>query len=170
MKQLWQQLENQLSAHNPELLADLNPPATDAQIRELEQAIGLQLPADFGACLKIHDGQRGRATWLFDGYEFLSSEKILMEWVVWIDLLDDGEFDGRAASVDAGIKTEWWSKGWVPFSSNGMGDHFCLDLEPAAQGRRGQVIQVFHDMPGRSLKSPDFAYWFDSFVMNKIGG
>lgn len=26
MKQLWQQLENHLSAHNPELLADLNPP------------------------------------------------------------------------------------------------------------------------------------------------
>lgn len=46
MKQLWQQLENHLSAHNPELLADLNPPATDAQIRELEKTIGAQLPAD----------------------------------------------------------------------------------------------------------------------------
>jgi len=170
MKQLWQQLEKYLSTHDPEVLEDLNPPATDAQIRELERTIGIQLPADFIKCLKIHDGQAGKAKWLFDGHEFLSSEKILMEWAVWVDLLVDGEFDDRAANVDEEITTKWWCKGWVPFSSNGVGDHYCLDLEPTILGNSGQVIQVIHDMPTRALKSSDFGSWFENFLSNKTGG
>ena len=118
MKQLWQQLENYLSAHNPELLADLNPPATGAQIRELEQAIGVQLPSDFVCFLKVHKGFK--------------------------------------PEPQSGVAATWWSDLWIPFAANDEGDCICLDLEPAAEGAKGQVIQVWHDDGGREVLAGSF--------------
>ncbi len=169
MKQLWQQLENYLSAHNPELLADLNPPATDAQIRELEKTLCVQLPADFVDCLKIHNGQKGKADWLFEGHEFLSIEKILMDWVALNRLLKGGDFDGEAAKPDPEVIAEWWSPSWVPFTSNGGGDHFCLDLAPSSKGTPGQVIKYSGELPSRRLKASSFSKWFELFVKAKVG-
>ena len=167
MKRDWERLEAWLAAHNPAQLADLNPPATAAQLRELERALGTALPADFIACLKIHNGQRGKAEWLFDGNAFLSIDNLLMDWSVWNDLLDGGDFDGRIPKPDAEVRPAWWQKAWFPFTSNG-GAHLCLDLDPAAPGQHGQVIKVFHDFPARSRKAPSFERWFGDFVDGKV--
>ncbi|WP_132833215.1 SMI1/KNR4 family protein [Pseudomonas sp. JUb52] len=164
MKQLWQQLENHLSTHNPELLADLNPPATDAQIRELENTLGMQLPADFVACLKIHDGQKGAADWLFNGREFMSSKKIMKRWAICKDLLDEGDFEEAEAKAHPYVKDVWWSVKWVPFTYNGSGDHLCVDMEPRSGGTQGQIIEVWHDYASRNVISDSFSQWFASYV------
>ncbi len=164
MKQQWERLEAWLKANNPALLADLNHPATDAEIRELEQKLGVTLPADFVACLKVHNGQKGGADWLFSGSEFLSSRRILDEWVIWKDLLDGGDFDGAEAESGAGIQPVWWSPKWIPFTYNGAGDQLCLDLDPATGGRSGQVITLWHDDGARKKKADSFAQWFAEFV------
>lgn len=164
MKQQWERLEAWLKANNPALLADLNPPATDAEIRELEQKLGVTLPADFVECLKVHNGQKGGADWLFSGLEFLSSRRILDEWAIWKDLLDGGDFDGAEAEPGAGIKPVWWSPKWIPFTYNGAGDHLCLDLDPSSQGRSGQVITLWHDDGARKKKADSLAQWFAEFV------
>lgn len=166
MQQHWKKLEAWLAANDPALLADLNPPAADANIRALERHIGVELPADFIACLKIHNGQRGEAQWLFDGHAFLSIDDILMDWDVWADLLDGGDFDGRIAKPDGEVMARWWQKAWIPFTSNG-GDHLCLDMNPSGHGRKGQVIKVLHDFPSRSVKAPSFTQWFSDFVDGK---
>lgn len=156
MKQLWQQLENHLSAHNPELLADLNPPATDAQIRELEKTIGAQLPADFVEFLKVHNGQAGRAEPLFEGYRFLSSGEIAKESKLWSNLLNTGAFKGFKPEPQSGVTAAWWSDLWIPFAANDEGDCICLDVEPAAEGAKGQVIQVWHDDGSREILAESF--------------
>ncbi len=164
MKQQWGRLEAWLKIYNPVLLADLNAPATDAQIKALEQRLDVKLPEDFIECLKLHDGQRGEADWLFSGSEFLSSQRILEEWAIWKDLLDGGDFFGAKTEPEAGIKAVWWSPKWIPFTYNGAGDHLCLDLDPASQGRSGQVITLWHDDGSRKKKANSFAQWFADFV------
>ncbi|WP_273233716.1 SMI1/KNR4 family protein [Pseudomonas kuykendallii] len=164
---LWKRLETWLAGHDPARLADLNPPASESAVRELERVLGVALPAGFSDCLKVHDGQRGQAGALFDGNQFLPIRHIAMSWSSWTELLDDGDFDGRVARPDAGIREGWWQRGWVPFASNGGGDYLCLDMVPAAQGRVGQVIEVLHDVPQRVLVAPSFAAWFGDFIHRK---
>jgi cell wall assembly regulator SMI1 len=169
MKDRWKILEKHLEAHEPEVLSDLNPPATDADITTLQAELGLRLPADFIACLQIHDGQQGRSAWLFDGHEFLSSSKILRDWRTLNTLMEDGDFDGDQAKPDAGVRGDWWSPQWVPFTANGGGDHFCLDLAPASGGQYGQIIKYSGELPGRRLQAPSFSDWFDRFLKARTG-
>ncbi|WP_313518876.1 SMI1/KNR4 family protein [Pseudomonas sp.] len=163
----WQRLDAWLARNDPARLADLNPPASADAIRELERTLGLTLPGAFVDCLNAHDGQRGQAGALFDGNQFLPIRHIAMSWSSWTELLEDGDFDGRVARPDAGIRDGWWQRGWVPFASNGGGDYLCLDLTPAPQGRVGQVIEVLHDVPQRVLVAPSFADWFGDFIHRK---
>ncbi|WVB72209.1 SMI1/KNR4 family protein (plasmid) [Pseudomonas aeruginosa] len=51
----------------------------------------------------------------------------------------------------SGVAATWWSDLWIPFAANDEGDCICLDLEPAAEGAKGQVIQVWHDDGGRGF-------------------
>jgi len=168
MKQQWEKLESHLKANNPALLADLNPPATDAEIHGLEQQLGITLPADFVECLKIHNGQKGEADGLFDGLEFLSTQRILNEWSIWKGLLDGGDFDGDQSNSASGIKADWWNPNWIPFTYNGAGDHLCIDLDPADQGQIGQVITLWHDDAARNKKANSFGLWFTEFVTKLI--
>lgn len=164
MKKHWEILEAWLKANNPALLADLNPPASDVDIQNLEQHLGVKLPTDFVECLKVHDGQRGAASWLFQDSEFLSSQRILDEWAIWKDLLNGGDLDGAEAEPGAGIQPVWWNPKWIPFTYNGAGDHLCLDLDPASGGRAGQIITLWHDDGARKKKADSFARWFSEFV------
>ncbi|MDC7698316.1 SMI1/KNR4 family protein [Vogesella indigofera] len=164
MKQQWDRLQAYLKTNKPELLADLAPPATDAELYALEHGLGVTLPADFVECLKIHNGQKGESEWLFSGSEFLSSQRIMDEWTTWKELLDGGDFDGAEAEPGAGIQPVWWSQKWIPFTYNGAGDHLCLDLDPASGGRTGQVITLWHDDGARKKKAESFAQWFAEFV------
>ena len=164
MRQQWTRLEAWLKTHNPALLADLNPSASEADIQALERMVGVKLPMDFVECLKVHDGQKGAADWLFFGSEFLSLQRIMDEWVIWNELSHNGDFDDSEAASEAGIQPVWWSSKWIPFSYNGTGDHLCLDLDPVGGGRSGQVITFWHDDGARKKKADSFAQWFADFV------
>lgn len=168
MKHQWIKLENWLKSNNPALHADLNPPANDADIQELERKFGTKLPEDFIACLKVHNGQKGQADWLFSNSEFLSSQRIIDEWAIWKDLLDGGDFDDAMAEPDIGIQPLWWSPKWIPFTYNGAGDNLCLDLDPAYGGLHGQIITVWHDNNARKKKFDSFSQWFTDFVDQTI--
>lgn len=169
MKQDWERLEAWLRLNEAKTLADLNSPATTTAIQDLERRLGCALPSGYIECLKIHAGQQGKAKWLFDGNEFLSLQNVILSWATWNDLLEDGDLEGSTAQSDKGIQAVWWSKGWIPFASNGGGDFLCLDMTPASGGRSGQVIEIFHDFPARKLVAPDFNSWFSNFVGSKLG-
>lgn len=169
MKQNWKRLESWLLANEPEILADLNPPATTTEIHELERMLGYGLPLGYLECLKVHAGQQGKAKWLFDGNEFFSIRNVMLSWTAWNDLAEGGDLDGLKAKPSEEIQPVWWSRSWIPFASNGGGDFLCLDMAPASSGRLGQVIKIFHDFPNRTLLAPDFDSWFTKFVVSKVG-
>jgi cell wall assembly regulator SMI1 len=164
----WEKLENYLAQHNPSLLADLNPPATVADIDALQSRLNANLPSDYIDLLMIHNGQRGRSEWLFEGEKFLSTREILMDWSTLCSLEVDGDFDNEVVNPEEGIKDCWWSKCWIPITSNGFGDHRCLDLDPSPEGENGQIINFFHDSPARSQVAKGFGTWFAQFVEKTI--
>lgn len=164
MNQLWLDLESYLRRHNPQLLADLNPPASSAQVKDLEEQLGVTLPADFVQCLTLHNGQMGHAEGLFEGYEFLSARKILLEWSALRRLLDRGDLDEPLGKPDPAVLHTWWNTLWIPFAANGAGDNLCIDLTPGAAGNLGQVISYSHEFPRRSVKAPSFYLWFEALA------
>lgn len=166
----WTAFETWLGKHWPEGLADLNPPATSDEIATLEAALGVRLPGDFVDFLKVHNGQKGKVGGLFDNTEFLSTSAILEQWTIWKELLDSGEFEGIESEPDSGVQSDWWNAGWIPFTHNGGGDHYCLDLAPGSGGIDGQVITMWHDMGTRAVQASGIAQWFRRYVDAVLAG
>jgi cell wall assembly regulator SMI1 len=69
------------------------------------------------------------------------------------------------------VRKAWWHRGWVPFASNGGGDYWCIDLDPARGGTAGQVIAYSHESGERGLQSPSLRRWlFDLAGELESGG
>ncbi len=170
MQSTWASFENWLKKNYKQGYADLNPPASDEDIAHLEEALNIKLPIDFVQCLKNHNGQAGDAGGLFDGSEFLSTDRILDEFSVWQDLLDDGSFDGIESEPAQEIKKDWWNKRWIPFTYDGSGNHYCVDLDPTQLGQSGQVMTMWHDDPDRRCLASSFDAWFKAYVAALLNG
>lgn len=57
VKQLWERIEAYFYEHWPQKELKLRPPATEQEIAAAESELGVRLPDDFRASLKVHDGQ-----------------------------------------------------------------------------------------------------------------
>ena len=170
MNEEFKRFEEWLKSNYEEGFEDLNPPATTEEIEELKVTLGFELPNDLIDMLKIHNGQKNDAGWLFDGQEFLSSHNIINQWKVWKNLLDDGSFDGSSSEPDDGIKNDWWNEKWIPFTYNGAGDHYCIDMDPSQDGTSGQIMTMWHDDDERKLLSSSLSQWFKSYVDGLYSG
>jgi cell wall assembly regulator SMI1 len=144
-------------------LLDLNPPATTEEIEELISTLGVELPDDFIQVLKINNGQKGESAWLFDSQEFLSTHRIIEEYNIWKNLLEN-ELQGKVSTPDDGVKNDWWNKNWIPFTSDGCRDHYCLDLDPNSTGTKGQVITLWYESAEREIVAKSFSAWFEEYV------
>jgi cell wall assembly regulator SMI1 len=167
MQAIWNAIETKLAEIAPAILQQLQPAATDAELRRLQHLIGAELPADFLAFYKVHNGQQPDSAGLIECEELLSLERIEDEWMVWKDLLDGGHFEGEPGPVtsepEAGIRNDWWNARWIPVTYDGSGNHYCLDLDPAEGGSYGQVIRMWHDSPERSLAAASFREWITAY-------
>ncbi len=149
MKAAWARLEAALNTIDSKLVERLGPPATVAQIQACENQLGLQFPTQFRESLLIHGGEPlvpvpGGANFttqgVFQQVQMLTPQMIESEWRVWKD--DIGTWKNEAAALGP-VKPIWWSPKWVPFTVvNGSTYHHCLDLDPAAGGAHGQVIEI----------------------------
>jgi cell wall assembly regulator SMI1 len=154
--ELWQTLEAWLQQHLPELLADLNPGCTDDQLAALEQRLGCQLPEDFKAFYKIHNGQQDEATGLFFGLPYLSLEAIDEQWSMWQELSTEdfaNEMTGTAYPEGAIIPT-YINLKWIPLTEDGSGNHLGIDLDPGPTGTLGQIINFGPDEIDRFAIAP----------------
>ena len=132
--------------HHPDLVADLNPPATDKQLDALETLTGQRLPDDFRRLYKLANGQNEGATSFFlDGYKFLSLEEISQDWIM-MKKLNAQRFGFWESDTPQGVvKDRWWLPSWIPFAQDITGSSYCIDLDPAPGGQVGQVIAFIHD-------------------------
>lgn len=167
MATLWQRVEAVLKSKHPERYEALGTGATDPELGKLERTLGVVLPEDFKASLRLHNGSGND---LLRGWELLSTARIAEEWKVWKDLYDEGDFEDAESDPDKGVHKHWWHPLWIPVTSNWSGDHQCLDLDPAPGGKRGQVINMWHDNAPRELQGGSFEEWFGRFVTDLEAG
>jgi cell wall assembly regulator SMI1 len=165
----WNRIHKALAAAGTEHLGSLAKPASEASIAKLEAVLDHTLPVEFKESLAIHDGQKpGAEVGEFPGfyshneggsYYLMTSKAIARDWRMLRSVMKSGDFDGLVAEPDRGVRAHWWHVAWIPFASNGGGDHLCLDLDPATGGTKGQVICVMHDAPRRTVHSRSFVQW-----------
>jgi cell wall assembly regulator SMI1 len=104
LAETWDRIHDWLKANAPVVLASLGPPATDEQLREAEQAMGVELPGEVKDCYRIHDGQRVIPTpvsyWpdlhcvpaFLYGEDWLNLADMVMVWRGMRDLLAQDRF------------------------------------------------------------------------------
>jgi len=143
---LWQRLESWAEKHAPEMLDELQGPATQVEIDELEKRLQLSLPEDFKQSLLIHNGEDDGwpSRVFFENGAYLPVPAIYNDWkmlqeAVQADAIDRSEYDSE---VNPKIKPVMFSKGWIPIM-NMNGDVFhAIDMDPGETGVAGQIIQV----------------------------
>jgi len=173
MKKIWDKIEKKLAEIAPEILKDLNNGVTESDIEKLEKTIGTKLPNDFKDFYKLHNGQNNSAG-LIESEELLSFDRIIDEWSVWKGLLDKKSFEKSGvpfeSDADEGIKNIWWNKFWIPFTYDGSGNHYCIDLDPDKGGKVGQVIRMWHDDSERTLIADSFKEFISGYADDLSNG
>lgn len=169
MEDIWIRIESWMQVNAPNVLKSLQSGASETQIIEFEDFLSITLPEDIRCSYKIHNGQSTGRCGLINGREFLSLERIKDEWGVWKELLDDGIFnneDGedQGSNPVPGIRNLWWNEFWIPLTSDGGGNHDCIDLDPAEGGAVGQIITMWHDDADRSIVAPSFRAWLKQYA------
>lgn len=139
---VWQQIEDWYQQHAPTLLEWLKKGASDKQIADLERRLDLDLPAEYRASLKRHNGQGYVA-----GYTYLATKSVLRTWQSMNERSEQGDFAGRQrADQDGGRSRDtWWDRGWIPFAEDSVGNLLCLDMAPGARGHTGQILALDGD-------------------------
>lgn len=175
MVDIWNSIEQKLKEIAPDILNSLKIGVADEQITKLENIIKAKLPDDFVEFYKVHDGQDLGNGGLIECEELLSFERIEDEWKVWKDLLDSQTFQGNddepyTSTPDKGVKNNWWNALWIPITNDGCGNHYCLDLDPTAEGKYGQIIRMWHDDDERKLVANSFKEWITNYKEKLVSG
>lgn len=151
-----------------------NEGASEQDFVKLEQILGFVLPDDFKEIYRIHDGSKN--WFVLAGDDWLPIESIISEYQAWKRLYDEGCFqndDGIdfGCVADDGIKENFWfNPRWLPFSKNACGDNKMIDLDPSDTGVAGQVIQMWHNDPGRERLAVSLKAFFEQYAKDLEDG
>jgi cell wall assembly regulator SMI1 len=145
----YERLERWLAARRPQILDNLQPPASDAELADVSETLGVSLPPSFLDLYRWRNGQRDASqSGPFYGLSFLSIADVLAQWESWNEILadDDPDLHGFSSSVVPGVvKERYANRMWIPFSHDWGGNHIGVDLDPGQKGRVGQVINFGRD-------------------------
>jgi cell wall assembly regulator SMI1 len=125
-----------------------NPGCTDQQLTELETILGTRLPADYGALLKLANGQ---SDWdannlTFPPYTlvFLSTDEVAATWRTYFAAADAADFD---LSDDGKVRETIDNPCRVPIAvDESAGAFLCIDHAPGPKGRSGQLVMNLDEM------------------------
>ena len=162
-KYLWQKIQQSLLAIAPSIGRSFQKPAQEAQIKALEDTIAQPLPESFKEYLSIFNGQeQSDSPHYFMGYNLLLPiDEIIETYQMQVE-----DFEGESIADDINsnkIQPVLWDKGWVPFTDFEATTRICIDLNPATNGVKGQVIMLY---PGIDYQSDEvvLANSFEEFT------
>jgi cell wall assembly regulator SMI1 len=159
---IWRDIEQWYLDRAPEKLESLLQGATDEQIAEFEIQVGVSLPVDYKASLKIHNGYVN-----FHEFTYTNLEATHHRWLMMTDSAEKGLFEFEKDKViNAGggiIENTWWHRNWIPFAADANGSYFCLDMAPATNGKTGQVIFNTSQRGPVISKYKSFMEWLEAY-------
>jgi cell wall assembly regulator SMI1 len=173
MNDLWHRFENWLEQNIPDAIQTLNPGASLEEIEAIQNILNIKLPDDYIASCMIHNGQNQESPSLTCWGTLLSLgvisdssfTTVRTEWTILKGVYDEDWInESEGDRLDNLVKNFWWIPKWIPITSNGGGDGFCLDLDPGENGTQGQVIEFIHDSGSRKVEAPSFRSWFEQLV------
>ncbi|UQN05282.1 SMI1/KNR4 family protein [Deinococcus sp. QL22] len=133
-----------LQSEVPEMLEDLNPPLTDQENEFLVEE-GIVLSAELLQLYRLHNGQAGKTSSIFGGYEFMDCWLIIQEHTMATDFSSDKTMDLYVQSFEGDkIVKVFPHPGRIAFAGPG-GTYLAVDLAPASKGISGQVINCGRD-------------------------
>ena len=160
---LWQKIQQSLLAIAPSIGESFQKPAEESQIKALEEVIAQPLPESFKEYLRTFNGQaQSDSPNYFMGYNLLLPTDEIIE--TYQMLVEDFEGESIADELNPNkIQPVLWDKGWVPFTDFEATTRICIDLNPAANGVKGQVIMLY---PGIDYQSDEvvLANFFEEFT------
>ncbi|MEU5023986.1 SMI1/KNR4 family protein [Streptomyces milbemycinicus] len=124
-------------------------PASDPEradrFASLAREYGTALPADLRALYDVGDGDGDLG--LLDGFEWFTvsalEDHLVNRW--WtVDIHENAWIDGAVSDSGphAAVRRSHDRPGWIPFAYGSSLDHLAVDLDPAENGRPGQVIRI----------------------------
>lgn len=152
--QSWRRIEAWLRANGLPAHLALPPGASESAIRGAEAEMGLRLPEDVLESYRLHDGSgsRGAQVAFADMYFVLplaGENSVVGRRARLLELAKHET--GSVGRPDGPIKSDWWNPRWVPIASDGNCNLLCIDLDPAAGGTVGQVIESLYTAETRVL-------------------
>jgi cell wall assembly regulator SMI1 len=157
----WDRIEAWLKINLPEVIADLNPPASEDAINQAQTELGVTLPDSFKALYRIHDGQRQNSHGAFFGHWFMSLEQLMMRYADWKGIVIHDPVAALGADLpmtstpEGAIQLRYADIAWIPFTEAGASENFGLDFDPGEYGRAGQVIIFGRDVRNKVVLAPD---------------
>ena len=141
-------------------LMRLNPGASEEELLDLEQHLGISLPEDFRNYLATHNGQTGGIEMLFCE-PLLTTSEIKQTWTDWYEVGEDGEMNDDCAEFmsahpEGYVKPLYTNPKWIAFTTDYGGNHLGLDLDPDVKGTSGQVIIFGRDEDEKFLVASSF--------------
>lgn len=141
----WDRLERWMMDHTGRSLG-LRAGASESDIAELEQRMGLGLPPDMRASLLAHDGQETDDTIAFSpcGGFYGSVESIGEKWSDDQELAEEFPLSLSETQDEGRILDGVFSVRRIPIAGAPYwdGDNTYLDFAPGPKGTPGQVIQL----------------------------
>lgn len=168
-----------LASANSSIGLQLNPPATLAQIEQVEKTIGQSLPEDLKALYLVANGQKTYfplkylASGKYDGplfgnYDFSSIETALVSWQNWKSIEDTLDYTDDFITTRLGdpIDAVYYRSSWFPFAEDGGGNAWAVDLAPIKNGTYGQIIQMGPDEDERRVVAESLTELFTEASKN----
>lgn len=147
----WDTIRCWLEQEHPDVLDQFNSPASGEAIAAAEAKLGVTLPDDYKAFLRLADGQNEFAAFVGQGALLPIAE------VAETQLMGE-EVDVPIECVGEGVRAVDCARGWIPISRSSRGrDFLCIDLDPAPNGTWGQIIEYVVDAGARPLVANTFA-------------
>ena len=160
---LWQEIQQSLLVIAPSIGESFQKPAEESQIKALEDAVAQPLPESFKEYLRTFNGQaQSDSPHYFMGYNLLLPTDEIIE--TYQMLVEDFEGESIADELNPNkIQAVLWDKGWIPFTDFEATTRICIDLNPATNGVKGQVIMLY---PGIDCQSDEviLANSFEEFT------
>ena len=169
MKTKWDTIIEWMEENNEDVISTFKNGATTEDIAALENLIGKPLPESFKEFYAIHNGQDTGSVFNSaiiepDSEGLMDIERITAEWKMFESVEKEYYTEVAAEDVEEGVKPLFWNKLWVPIISDGIGNNYCLDLDPDTNGQVGQIIFRDHEGPVYHIVASSFEEWVDDYI------